>query len=889
MPSPDDLLRTPSPAPAAGSPASMPERPAPQPPVFDTSAPSDANEVASGAGQIQDKLRADEKAAAEARRQREVQLKSAGVAVVRAFDQYALGDGSVASQRGPVAAAQILGDRWAEAHNIAGGVTARVDFDRNGDFHLRLFRKTDGFPVTDFDFAKMKASLQEGHYLDEHDEQLRQQLGITPAATETPSASLTFNQFAEQLLKLPRAMWDDYARNIGAAGLFYDGDENKMQETFTKLDAQAAAPAKPESGIPSGWDFYGAFDAAMAGPGATKASMLGRLDAALDAGLINQEHYDALSEMLENRDWTSPSASSAPTRTRDTSASASSTTATDAGVSASAGAPFDEGASFETPPPNGTGANDAPAAVDSIGSAGAEPGKEPTVDERRAEAAYEMNLEPEDMEWDTERGAYRPKRAATPWSVESSKKFVTEDIDRNEDGTISLRFFGRGYGRNVGRHKGKRENFSDKILEESIAKDSPRSSGYGTAVEILSRMGFAPGEDGVYTLTKEQYDAVMKQIDSGRMPPKPQASEPPAAPEPPAPAEPKEQPSEGEPSAEPPAADPLAEPAKDKNPAPTSENEPEPVEEPEEPTEEPAEQGKPAPVMVGGRDLSDPAKLAEFEQKMQQQGYRVREIDGENYLWHPKAKVWIGSDGHTMTSEGGIYREDQSGKLRWKDHEESIPKDMLAYLRFKNGQTEDEAKNLAPVDENGQRVENAVSSRSQRRIDAFENGQNGRQGPKTIARAFNSHADTKGISVQEADEVAWSDAERVHVNDKIFTKDEKRLRAQLDLFNKLSEDEQQVVLDNLDGNGARKMHRAIASVLSEQKKAKIKNQVNEQVLLDPDTPELDEKEITRLRNLQLSLETKFGIGSGPTSKNSVRVVRKAGEKGAKAGRKQENA
>ena len=79
----------------------------------------------------------------------------AGVNAVRAMARYSRGDGGAASQRDVVAAAENLGRQFGEYNGIDGGVTTRVDFDRNGDFHVRMFRASDGFPIK-FDLAAME-------------------------------------------------------------------------------------------------------------------------------------------------------------------------------------------------------------------------------------------------------------------------------------------------------------------------------------------------------------------------------------------------------------------------------------------------------------------------------------------------------------------------------------------------------------------------------------------------------------------------------------------------------------------------------------------------------------------------------------------------------------
>lgn len=631
---------------------------------------------------------------------RQTAMRGAGLALVSAFDAYAGGAGDAGAMRSVQIAAQRFADQYADYYyGISAGVRANVMLDRNGDFHVKLSTKEDGFPLR-FDYGQMEASLRKLGYLDTP----KPEQGPPDMTDAKGNVINPFDWGVGKGVETRRAA----ARHYGWGEKFFGGDQAALDKW---IDEGAGVGSK-------GDPMAGYYDAMEHN---NKVGALIWRDRAVASGFLSKEEGERYGREIYAEGWgqrpsgSSRSSSGAPGAAGEVGAVGGEAGGGQSGQTGGAYSASD-GSSAQAGTKETEGA-----AVNPIGSAGAEPGKEPgkepnvqkSMDDLRAEAAAAGNYEVEDMEWDRKKGKFVPKQEATPWNVKGVEGILTR-VNHPDNKTVEFSVSKRT------KSGGKTFNPSRGWVDTDDSRD-----GVGTAHEILSRLGYEPNSDGSYIMTNEQYDQVLKVLRSGRMPPKPQASEPPAAPEPPAPAEPKEQPPEGNSPAEPPAADPLAEPAEDKSSAPASEAEPE--------SAEPAEQGKPAPVMVGGKNLSDPAQLKEFEQKMQQQGYRVREIDGEKYLWHPKAKVWIGSDGNTMTSEGGIYREDRSGKLRWNtdrtllgngslgettkrsvkfDHEESIPKDILAYLRFKNGQTEDEASE-------GTDVKEGLSSRSEGRLAAF--------------------------------------------------------------------------------------------------------------------------------------------------------------------------
>ena len=85
-------------------------------------------------------------------------MRSAGVGLIRTLDSYAGSAGDAAAMRSVQTAAQRFADQYADYNKIDGGVRADVMLDRNGDFHVRLGRKADGFTVA-FDFNQMATAF----------------------------------------------------------------------------------------------------------------------------------------------------------------------------------------------------------------------------------------------------------------------------------------------------------------------------------------------------------------------------------------------------------------------------------------------------------------------------------------------------------------------------------------------------------------------------------------------------------------------------------------------------------------------------------------------------------------------------------------------------------
>ena len=240
----------------APAPASVPSATAaPEPPrrtaeqnleLFSVNPPG-ASEVAQGAAEIADAGAREAEEAEKARAASQNALRAAGVATVAAFERYAAGDGSPASQRAAIFAARTLGDRLAEKYNIEGGVTETIEFDRNGDFHLRFWRKKDGFPLG-FDYNQMRDGLQRQGFLDDLDGELKQKLGIEAPKPEVLGKNgkpLSAGEYFGGISGMDAATRRAYSNSIGAANLFFGGDEEAMTHYFETLEAQER-PAAPQ-------------------------------------------------------------------------------------------------------------------------------------------------------------------------------------------------------------------------------------------------------------------------------------------------------------------------------------------------------------------------------------------------------------------------------------------------------------------------------------------------------------------------------------------------------------------------------------------------------------------------------------------------------------------
>ncbi len=216
------------------------------------------------------------------------------------------------------------------------------------------------------------------------------------------------------------------------------------------------------------------------------------------------------------------------------------------------------------------------------------------------------------------------------------------------------------------------------------------------------------------------------------------------------------------------------------------------------PDEKPAE---PEPYMVGQANLRDEKQLAKVEANLKKQGFVVREINGEYYMWHPKAKVWMASDGHTVVERNGTFVDSGTapGKLQYETDgasilkangpggqgdvketklrrqvREDIPENFLKYLAFKNGANEEFLNEKSGTkrtaysgergvpevatrkDKYGNVVEVGIrqnggtgmffeqdeetTNREEGRIHAFEQGANGKNGRRSVARRFDNLA-----------------------------------------------------------------------------------------------------------------------------------------------------
>ncbi len=232
---------------------------------------------------------------------------------------------------------------------------------------------------------------------------------------------------------------------------------------------------------------------------------------------------------------------------------------------------------------------------------------------------------------------------------------------------------------------------------------------------------------------------------------------------------------------------------------------------PAKPEEKPVE---PEPYMVGEANLRDEKQLAKVEQNLRKQGFVVREVNGEYYMWHPKAKVWMASDGHTVVERNGSFVDSgvAQGKLHWVDegqkilkangpggqgnvtetvlpgqeHNEDVPQNFIKYLQFKN------AANGGFSDDAGDDDES--SARTESRISAVESGPNGEKGSLTIARRFNGLVGEKDRATVR-DEDGEIDPSSTFNNTMAIQKD---LIAQ---FDALPDREKRRVLANLDDYG----------------------------------------------------------------------------------------
>jgi len=225
-------------------------------------------------------------------------LRAAGVATVAAFERYAAGDGSPASQRAAIFAARTLGDRLAEKYNIEGGVQETIEFDRNGDFHLRFWRKKDGFPLG-FDYNQMRDGLQRQGYLDDLDGELKQQLGIEEQKQEVFGRNgkpLSAGEYFSGISGMDAATRRAYSKSIGAANLFFGGDEEAMTHYFETLEEQEKPAIQQVDPFEKFRQEYFAYKAAGEKDWATDA--LRRYEKDLDPDFVSK-----IKASLEKDDW----------------------------------------------------------------------------------------------------------------------------------------------------------------------------------------------------------------------------------------------------------------------------------------------------------------------------------------------------------------------------------------------------------------------------------------------------------------------------------------------------------------------------------------------------------------------------------------------------------
>ncbi len=294
----------------APAPASVPSATAaPEPPrrsaeqnleLFSVNPPG-ASEVAQGAAEIADAGAREAEEAEKARTASQNALRAAGVATVAAFERYAAGDGSPASQRAAIFAARTPGDRPPETDNTEGGVTETIEFDRNGDFHLRFWRKKDGFPLG-FDYNQMRDGLQRQGFLDDLDGELKQKLGIEAPKPEVLGKNgkpLSAGEYFGGISGMDAATRRAYSNSIGAANLFFGGDEEAMTHYFETLEAQenpAAPQVDPREAFRKEY-----FDAKGRGEKAFALDALKRYEGDLDP-----EFVAAIRGELDADDWGVP-------------------------------------------------------------------------------------------------------------------------------------------------------------------------------------------------------------------------------------------------------------------------------------------------------------------------------------------------------------------------------------------------------------------------------------------------------------------------------------------------------------------------------------------------------------------------------------------------------
>ena len=296
----------PSPAPAPADPA--PERPAQEQGPFAVEPPR-ASEVAKGAAEIADAGVREAEAANKARDATQDSLRSAGVAVVSAFERYANGDGSPSTQRAAVYAARVLGERLAEAKGIEGGVTSTIDFDRNGDFHLRFWRKSDGFPVQ-FDYNTMRAGLEKQGYLADLDKELRG--GDSEPESKGPAGRdgkpLSAAEYFESLSKMDPVTRKAYSKAIGASGLFFGGDDAAMDQYFADLDAQSGPSVNPNDKFAANGRFWSEYEASKNGGNKARAQSVLRLF----REFLDEDTVRDVEEDLAAENWGAKPAAQAP-------------------------------------------------------------------------------------------------------------------------------------------------------------------------------------------------------------------------------------------------------------------------------------------------------------------------------------------------------------------------------------------------------------------------------------------------------------------------------------------------------------------------------------------------------------------------------------------------
>ena len=278
-------------------------------------------------------------------------------------------------------------------------------------------------------------------------------------------------------------------------------------------------------------------------------------------------------------------------------------------------------------------------------------------------------------------------------------------------------------------------------------------------------------------------------------------------------------------------------------------------------TSEVAPAREPEPYMVGEANLRDEKQLARVEANLKKQGFVVREVNGEYYMWHPQAKVWMAADGHTvverngtlvdsgvapnklqydtdvksLTAKGPGGQGDAEVTTRKRRIVEDIPENFIKYLQFKNNQnglgeeylSQDsgvnqtgyeaddsqlvdgahggkvrDAKNRTPG-KMGKTVEtdSPLKQREWNRIAAFENGPNGANGAKTVARRFNTidRTNERGIVRTPEGEInvqATNDAAN------------KNLEEALEAFDKLSPEGKMLAWNEMDDFGRQKLSAA---------------------------------------------------------------------------------